>query len=46
MFRKALTYGAILTGVYLGLAHATAGGQLIGSGASAIRTVATTFQGR
>lgn len=46
MVRKALFYSAALIGVYLAVSHATEGGRLMTSGASAISTVAKTFQGR
>lgn len=46
MGRQALTYGAILIGVYLALAYATQGGRLLTSGGGAISQVAKTLQGR
>jgi len=46
MLRTALAYGAGLVFVYLAVSHATEGGKLLTSGASAVSTVAKTFQGR
>lgn len=44
--KAGLRYAFILTAIYLGVAHATAGGTLIKAGASGVRTVEKTFQGR
>lgn len=44
--RTALTYGAALIAVYLLVAHATGGGQLLSSAGSATSSVVKTFQGR
>jgi len=46
MARKAMFYSAVLIGTYLLVAHATAAGSLIKSGASGASTYARTLQGR
>lgn len=44
--KKALGYAFVLTLAYLGLAHATGGGTLIGAGEKFVVGVERTFQGR
>jgi hypothetical protein len=46
MGRKALTYGAGLIALYLGVRYATGAGSLISAGAKGGRTLVTAFQGR
>lgn len=46
MGRKALTYGAVLIGTYILVAHYTGAGNLLTKGGSALSGVVKTFQGR
>jgi len=46
MFKKALTYGAGLIGLYLVVNYATGTGKVINAGAGGTATVVKTLQGR
>jgi hypothetical protein len=46
MFRTYMKYSALLIGLYLGLTHATQGGNLIKAGANGAATVDKALQGR
>jgi len=46
MGRKALLYGAVLIGIYLGVAHATGAGNLLTAGGKAGTGLVKAFQGR
>jgi hypothetical protein len=46
MFRQYMKYTALLIGLYIGVTHATQGGNLIKSAASGASTIDKTLQGR
>lgn len=44
--KKALTYTAILVGIYIVVSNATDAGRLLGSGSKAYNSAVKTLQGR